>query len=178
MSTQRWINHLRVAAAAALCTVAGVALAGELKLAHFMSPQHPLHGGIMAPLAKQVEQATGGALKVRIYPAGELGKGPSQQYKRVLDHVADITFGIQGYTATQFPRTMIAALPGAAPTSVEATRRLWAVLDSQLAAEYQKVKVLGLWTNDLAVLVTKDKPIRTLADLKGMKVRAPDAIGG
>lgn len=74
MSTQRWINHLRVAAAAALCTVAGVALAGELKLAHFMSPQHPLHGGIMAPLAKQVEQATGGALKVRIYPAGELGR--------------------------------------------------------------------------------------------------------
>lgn len=156
---------------------AGAAQATELKLAHFMSPLHPMHAAVMAPFAQEVEKASGGALKVRIYPAGELGKGPDQQFKRVVERVADITFGIQGYTATLFPRTMVAALPGAAPSSEAATRKLWAILDPHLAPEYERVKVLGMWTNDLAVIISKGKPIRSLADLKGLKVRAPDAIG-
>ncbi|MGQ0546280.1 MAG: TRAP transporter substrate-binding protein [Betaproteobacteria bacterium] len=168
---------MRVAVVLALALAAAAAQATELKLAHFMSPQHPMHAAVMAPFAQQVEKASGGALKVRIYPAGELGKGPDQQFKRVVERVADITFGIQGYTATLFPRTMVAALPGAAPSSEAATRKLWAILDPHLAPEYSRVKVLGMWTNDLAVLISRGKPLRSLADLKGLKVRAPDAIG-
>lgn len=164
-------------AMAALLGATAIAQAGELKLAHFMSPKHSLHAGVFAPLGEELSKSSNGALTIRIYPAGELGKGPVQQYKRVIDHVADIGFGIQGYTATQFPRTMVAGLPGAASSNVDATRRMWAIYDQVLAPEYARVKVLGLWANDQAILISKDRPIRSRADLKGMKVRAPDAVG-
>ena len=171
---------LRVACAAAALSIglaAGGAVAKELKVAHFMSPKHPMHVRVMAPMVEALGKASGGKLTARIYPAGELGKGPVQQYKRALDGVADIVFGIPGYTSTAFPRTLLVALPGVTDGPVDATNMMWAAYDTYLNTEFQKVKMLSLWANDLAVLITKDKPVRSVADVKGMKVRAPDAIG-
>ncbi|MCZ6862245.1 MAG: hypothetical protein O7I42_18560, partial [Alphaproteobacteria bacterium] len=46
--------------------------AKELKLAHFMSPKHPMHRFVMVPMAKDLAAATNGKLTIRIYPAGAL----------------------------------------------------------------------------------------------------------
>jgi len=166
-----------MAVTTAIGLASGAASATELKLATFMSPKHPMDSRVMTPMAQELAKLSGGKLTVRIYPAGELGKGPKQQFKRAIDGVADITFGLPGYTSSQFPRSLLIALPGLTKGAEDATRRLWAVYDTDLAGEFTAVKVLALWTNGLAVLITRDKPIRSLADLKGMKIRAPDAVG-
>ncbi len=71
----------RFAIAAALTlAVSAAAAQTELKIAHFMSPKHPMHEHMLAPLVDELKQVSGGKLTARIYPVGELGKGP--QLKR------------------------------------------------------------------------------------------------
>lgn len=149
--------------------------AKELKLAHFMPPVHHLHRSMFVPLAKDLATATGGKLTIKIYSSGALGKGPVQQYKRVIQGVADIVFVIQAYTASIFPKTMIAGKAGLGSTGEEVTRRLWKVYHQHLADEYTKTKLLAIWGIYPAALMTRKTPIRTLADVKGMKIRISSA---
>lgn len=148
-------------------------LAVELRLSHFMSPKHPMDRFMMSPWSEEVAKLSQGSLKIRIYPGGELGKGPEEQFKRAVDRIADIAFGLQGYTSKQFPRTTLIELPAVGADAVEATNKLWDVFDKHLAVEYKRVKVLALWGNEGPILMTKDKPIRKIDDIQGIKIRVP-----
>ncbi len=156
---------------------AGPAAAVELKLAHFMSPKHPMDRFIMRPWTKEIAKASGGSLTVKIYPGGALGKGPVAQFKRAVDGIADITFGLQGFTSKLFPRTGLIELPGMAKTAEIAANKLWDAFP-KLASEYKRVKVLALWTNENQVLMTRKVPIRSVADMKGLKFRVPSKTQG
>lgn len=147
-------------------------IAGELKLAHFMSPKHPMDRFIMRPWSKDLAKASGGELTVRIYPGGALGKGPVAQFKRAVDGIADITFGLQGFTSNLVPRTGLIELPGMAKNAAVAADKLWDAF-SLLAPEYKRVKVLALWTNERQTIMTRNKPIRSVDDMKGLKFRVP-----
>lgn len=154
----------------------GAAEAKELRVAHFMSPKHPMHRFLMAPMAKRLGEVSGGKLTMKIYPAGALGKGPREQYNRAVDGIADVTFGLAGYTSPQFPRTLLAELPDFAATPVAATRKMWAAYPEHISPDFKDVKLLAMWVNDAAILMTREKPIRSMADLKGMKIRAPSKL--
>ena len=171
----------RLMVVAALCGLLVAAAtsvhAGELKLAHFTSPKHPMDRLVMRPWGAEVAKRSNGSLTVRIYPGGELGKGPQAQYKRAADGIADITFGLQGYTSSLFPRTLLVELPGIAPDAVAATKMLWKAVGS-IQAEYDRTKILALWVNDKAVIMTRNKAVRTLDDVKGMKIRTPSKLQG
>jgi len=161
-------------AAGALALSAPGALAEELSLAHFMSPKHPMHDKVLAPVADALAERTDGDLTIRIYPGGELGKGPVQQYDRALNRVADIAFGLHGYTSARFPRTLLVELPGVSDGPVDATEGLWRAKD-MLAADYEEVHLLGMWANDKAVLIMRDTPVRTPADIADKVIRVPSA---
>ena len=95
--------NIFIAVAVILVTYSGsggsTLFAKELKLAHFMPPVHHLQRIMFVPLAKNLAAATNGKLTIKIYPSGGLGKGPVQQYKRVVTGVTDIGFVFQAYTA-------------------------------------------------------------------------------
>lgn len=150
--------------------------ADELKLAHFMPPVHTLHQKVFQPLAEALAKETNGELTIRIYPAGALGKGPVQQYKRAVTGVADITFCLQNYTAGIFPRSLLITRPGLVASAEAGTRKLWEVYDTWLKTEYEAVKLLGLWAMSPTTLMTREKKVATLADIKGMKVRISSPI--
>jgi TRAP-type C4-dicarboxylate transport system substrate-binding protein len=150
--------------------------AKELKMAHFMSPKHPMHRALMVPMAKAFAKASGKST-IKIYVAGALGKGPREQYNRAIKGVADITFGLQGYTSPVFPRTLLAELPNNARTAAGLTRRMWRAR-KHLMPDYKDVHVLALWANDKSVIITTKKPIKTMADLKGLKIRTPSKLMG
>ena len=164
-------------AAAMLLGLGAAAGAAELKLAHFMSPKHPMDRFIMRPWSEEVAAKSGGSLKVRIYPGGALGKGPVAQYKRAVDGVADIAFGLPGFTSKLFPRVGVVELPGMAPTSSDATNAMWNAM-GELAPEFRRVKLLALWTNERQVLMTRKQPIRSVADMKDLKFRVPSKTQG
>ncbi len=148
----------------------------ELKMAHFLPPGHTLHQKVFLPLAEDLSKATNGELTIKIYSSGALGKGPVQQYKRVVEGVADITFCIHSYTATLFPRSLIVTQPDVERTAEEGTRKLWDIYDAYLKCEYKAIKVLGIWVMSPTSLITRSSPVRTIADMKGMKVRIGSPI--
>lgn len=174
-------SDFRTLAAATVVAAIGFgatpALSVELKLAHFMSPKHPMDQRIMTPWSKELDKLSGGKLKVRIYPGGALGKGPVAQFKRAVDGIADISFGLQGFTSNLFPRTGLIELPGMAENAAIAANKLWDAFP-QLAPEYERVKVLALWTNEDQIIMTKKKPVRSVDDIKGLKIRVPSKTQG
>lgn len=169
---------MRALVAGAFALTAAGAAAEELTMAHFMSPNHVMHTAVMAPLAERVAAETDGDLAITIHPAGELGAGPQQQYMRAVQGVADIAFGLQGYASSQFPKTMLVELPGLAEDPRQATEMLWRAFEPHLADEYVGTHVLGVWTNEPNVLMTRDRAVRSLDDLEGMKIRVPGAVMG
>lgn len=166
-----------IAAVAATVFAVGLqsAMAAELKVAHFMPSMHPMDQSVMSPLAEEISAATGGELTMRIFPSGELGKGPVQQYKRVVTGVADIVFGIPEYTPKQFGKTGVIHIPGLFADGTQATDAIWDNI-ALLEDEFSRVKLLGLWANNPSVLITREKAVRTLADMQGMKVRTPNPV--
>ncbi|MEM6498644.1 MAG: TRAP transporter substrate-binding protein [Pseudomonadota bacterium] len=148
---------------------AGPAAAEELTVATFVPPQHHSNTVLFAWFGEQLEERSGGSLTMQLFPAGQLGAGPVQQYKRAVEGVADITFGLTSYTPTLFPRTMLAIPPGAANSSAEATQRLLSVFDEHLAEEYEDVKVIALSTAaGIGIAATRD--LSTLDAMEGAKV--------
>ncbi len=153
------------------------AVAGELKLAHFASTKYHLHNQMFLPLAEKMKAATNGATTIRVYPGGELGKGPAKQYDRVVDGVADIVYGLPGYTAGQFKKTLLLELPGIVGKEVNKTDLAWKNIN-HVKREFRRAKLLGLWTTAEASLLMAKKKVSSMADLKGLKIRVPSRNSG
>ncbi len=60
-----------------LTAFTATAKAIELKISHFLPTKHVQHK-VLADWAKEIETATSGKLKIRIFPGGQLGKPPHQ----------------------------------------------------------------------------------------------------
>lgn len=164
------------ASAAAAALAPAPALSVELKFASFVGGRHVMNREVFAPWAERIAAMSKGALTVKMYYGGALGKGPAKQFKRAVDGVADLAWGLQGYTSKQFRRTTMVEMTEVGANPADATRRLWKVFDAHLAPEYARVKVIALWAADAPILHSKRKRIASVADLDGMKIRAPSQI--
>lgn len=145
------------------------ASAEELTVATFVPPQHHINSNLFNWFGKEIAKRSGGSLTMKLFPAGQLGAGPVQQYKRVVEGVADITFGVSAYTAAIFPKTMLIIPPGKSTTAKESTDRFWRVYDKHMASEYKNVKALGVFTV-AGSLIASTKNVSTMAGLKGTKL--------
>ncbi|MCE2523774.1 MAG: TRAP transporter substrate-binding protein [Rhodobacteraceae bacterium] len=162
---------------AAAVAVGTMVQADELKLAHFSSTKYHLHNEMFLPLAEQIAAATGNATTIRVYPGGELGAGPVKQYDRVLDGVADIVYALPGYTASQFKKTLLVELPGVVPGDADITAEIWEDI-AMLDEEFQRTKLLGIWTSAPGKLLMHEKKIESMSDLAGLKIRVPSKNTG
>lgn len=169
-------QKMRLALAAAMFAATSMASAAELKLADFQPPTHFVVKNVYDPFAAQIAEKTGGAVTVKVYMGGELGPGPAEQYSRAVDGVTDIAFGLPGYTASNFPKTLLTELPGVISADT-GTARMNANVE-MLSDEYKRVVLLGIWNNAPNIIFTANKPVRTLADLKGLKIRVPSRNAG
>ncbi|MBL4808352.1 MAG: TRAP transporter substrate-binding protein [Rhodobacteraceae bacterium] len=169
------ITKLLIATATA-ASLSVPAMAEELSFASFVGPLHTITASVIDVLAASVSDATGGDLTVRAYPGGELGAGPVEQYIRVVQGVADMSWGLQGYTSSQFPRTMLIELPGAMLDGAHGYDMLWDAYEGHLASEFPGTKPLALWVSEPNIMIMKDIVIRTPADLEGLKIRVAGAV--
>ena len=147
----------------------------ELKLHSFVPPTHVIWTNVLTPWTHEVARLSNNKLTVRLFPSMQLGGRPPELYRQTVQGITDITFTLPGYTSADFPMMALTELPGTATSADDGTRKLWANFDKFLAREYKDTKVLMLWNSDTASLMSKNKPIRTMEDLKGMKIRTPSA---
>lgn len=160
-------------AAVTLATIAG---AEDLKYANWASPMHTVVAAQVDPLAKALDEATGGATTLRAYNGGELGAGPADQFVRVLQGTADMGWGVHGYTSSQFPQSLVLELPGALPLDKPGYAALWRAFEGQLKSEYPRTEVIALWGSEPNILMMGSKEIRQPSDLAGLKIRVAGAI--
>ncbi|MEM6728789.1 MAG: TRAP transporter substrate-binding protein [Pseudomonadota bacterium] len=159
----------RGSAVALALLVAPAAHAEELSVATFVPPTHETVTGALAWFEKEITERSGGTLKMKLFPAGQLGAGPAQQYKRAVEGVADITFGIASVTPTLFPKTMLAVPPGKATTAIDSTERMWAIFDEYMADEWSDVKVLAIG-NPAGGMIVSTKDVSTIEGMQGAKI--------
>ena len=144
----------------------------ELRFAHFLPPVSVRHKAEFVPWAKMIEERTGGKVKITIYPAGSLLK-QHEIYDGVINNIAQIGFADIEQAWGRFPRTEVITLPMAPwDESIRtANHTIYRLFErGYLADDYKEVKMLGLIVASPQVLSSTKKPIRTLEDLKGMKI--------
>ncbi|QKV17293.1 TRAP transporter substrate-binding protein [Oricola thermophila] len=174
---EKLTSTIAVAGVAAAVTFSAAA-ADSLKFASWVPAAHTITEGVVDPLIKALEEGTGGATDIDYFTGGELGAGPLEQYVRVVQGVADMSWGLPGYTSSQFPKTMISELPGVKGDK-PGYELLWNAYDAGLLEkEFPGVKPLALWLSEPNVFIMKDHEIRTPEDVKGLKIRVSGTIAG
>ncbi len=143
----------------------------ELKLAHFWPATHPVELELVQPWAKEIERATQGRVKVTSY-SGETLLKANDVYDGVVKGIADIGISCFSYTRGRFPVCEVFELPGITYNSSKAASKVaWEGIKEINPKEVQDTKLLMVLTTGPGDLYTKF-PVRTLADLKGLEVRA------
>jgi TRAP-type transport system periplasmic protein len=148
-----------------------------LKLHHFLPPVSNAHAKLLQPWARKVEADSQGKIKIDIFPAMQLGGTPPQLFDQARDGVADIVWTLPGSTPGRFPSTEVFELPFIANRRGIVNAKAGAEFMPQLAEETKDVKLLCYWSHD-AGLIHTNKAIRTMDDLKGLKLRNPTRLAG
>jgi TRAP-type C4-dicarboxylate transport system substrate-binding protein len=178
-TTRRTFLKGTVAAAAASTLPAPAVLAQapiELKLASFVPPTHSIWDKVLMPWVKRVEEMSKGQLKIAGYPSMQLGGKAPELYRQMVQGIADIVFTLPGYTSADFPMMSLTELPGTATSAKEGTERIWKRLEEgYFAKELADAKVLMLWNADNAGILTRNRLVRKIEDVKGLRLRSPSA---
>ena len=130
------------------------------------------HGQCQAAMswAKEIETRTNGQVKIQVFPGGTLTK-PQQCYDGVVNGISDIGMSVFAYTRGRFPVMEALDLPLGYPSGLVATRTANEFYNKFQPEELKGVKVLYLHGHGPGLLHTK-KAVKSLADLKGMKIRS------
>jgi TRAP-type transport system periplasmic protein len=145
----------------------------ELKVSHFLPPNHTIQKALVM-WSDDLEKQSAGRLKLRIYPAGQLGGGPNRQFDAARNGVVDMAFSLHGATPGRYPVTELASLPFTAPSagnkSTVTSRRLSELAPDYLAKEHEGLRILWMAVTPPLMFHSKT-PIRTIADFKSKRIR-------
>jgi TRAP-type C4-dicarboxylate transport system substrate-binding protein len=92
---------------------------------------------------------------------------------QVRDGVTDLTITLPGYTAGRFPMMEVFELPFMTNSAESGARAAWDYLNKYALKEFAGTRILAIWVHDEGYVHTRDRQIKTLADFKGLKMRAP-----
>ena len=168
--------RLTLAAAAALALAIGPAVAQPqktytLKLASF-SPATSSIGLLFQQYEKELKAKSGGRLVLQLYNGSSMGPMP-RHFDLARTGVADIAYFQHGATPGRFPLTELIHLPYMVRDSEVGAKILMDLQHGPLGAEEKSVHIIWLSTSLPADVFHASKPIRTVADLKGQRLRAP-----
>lgn len=158
-----------------LALAASGANAATIKAAAFIPPTGVSVSKVLVPFFKTLEKETGGDLKIKGFWGGSLGRSPFKQYKLITDGVTDIGFVPTVYSSGQFPDNSIMELPYNIKSAAYGSITMWRMYKRGLLRGYDNVKVISTYITDYNAIHTR-KPLTSLADLKGMKIRSGGAI--
>ncbi len=119
--------------------------------------------------AKEIEKRTNGKVQITVFPGGTLTPA-DKCYDGVVKGISDIGFSVLAYTRGKFPLTEVSDLPLGMKTGLVASKVINDYYKKFKPKELDEVKVMYLHGHGPGIIHSK-KEIKTLEDLKGMKIR-------
>lgn len=145
-----------------------------IKFSHFLASNSNFHKGVAEPWCAAIEKDSGGKMKCQLYPALQLGGTPPQLADQVKNGVADVVWTSPSYSTGRFPRTEALELPFSLPPgSLAGTRAMWDYTQRHGMEDYKDFKLLAIFSGSNVVISTASKPVMSVDDLKGLKLRSP-----
>src|SRR5712691_8315145 len=165
----------RLAAAAAVTVAFSLSASAqdkfEVKVAEFVGPQHFMTKWLVQ-WGERLEKASNGRLVFKHFPGAQMAPAPAH-YDLARSGQADVSWFLHGGTRGRFPLTELISLPYMAGSAEIGTKTLndAGLRSKYLDAEHRGVHVLLLLTHQPGNVHTIKKPIRTIEDFKGLRIR-------
>jgi TRAP-type C4-dicarboxylate transport system substrate-binding protein len=141
----------------------------ELKLSHWVPPSHPLQKAI-EDWAADIEKASNGTIKSKIYPSQQLGKA-FDHYDMARDGIVDFAYVNPGYQPGRFPIIAAGELPFLVGQAKGGNRAIDAWYRKYAASEMKDVHYCFSFVLDPVAWHSINKKIMVPADIQGMKIR-------
>ncbi|MCX8023233.1 MAG: TRAP transporter substrate-binding protein [Syntrophorhabdaceae bacterium] len=156
------------------CSYTFAAEAIKLKFANFFPPTHR-NSIIMDKFCKELTKRSNGKMEITHYGGGTLLTAPKVA-TGVASGIADFGLSHVGYSRGRFPVMEIMELPLGFPSSWVATHAVNDFYNKFKPREWDTYHTLMFSTSPPNVVQTLNKPVKTLEDLKGLKVRGTGRI--
>ena len=144
-----------------------------LKVHHFWPPGAMPPSTLLVPWCEKIAKDSNNRLKCQIFPAMQLGGTPPQLIDQAKDGVADIVWTLPGYTAGRFPIMEVFELPFMSASAEATSQAAWDYYTKYAQKEFPGLKILVVNVHDNGYVHGREKQIKTMADFKGLKFRAP-----
>ncbi|MGE4014536.1 MAG: TRAP transporter substrate-binding protein, partial [Alphaproteobacteria bacterium] len=145
-----------------------------IRLETYAGPRHAMNTNGWPQWVKQVEAVSDGQIKIEMsYPPID----PRALYDRVRNGITDMAWITHGYTTGRFVLPEIVELPNVDGDGATMSRALWHVHAKYFAKldEYKGVHVMTVFTHGPGMIHSR-KPIASLKDFEGMKVRTGGGV--
>lgn len=142
-----------------------------IKLAHVLDPGHPVHRGMLY-MAEKLSEKSGGRMRVDIYPSGQLGQERDLIELLQIGSLAMTKVSTAALEAF-VPEMKIFGLPYVFRDDEHRWKVLNGEIGKRLLLAGEKFFLRGMCYYDAGSrsFYTKDVPIHSPADLKGLKIR-------
>lgn len=147
-----------------------------LKLHQFLPAQANVPKLVLDVWADNVEESSGGRIKVERYASMALGGKPPELMDQAIDGIADVVWTVVGYTPGRYPSTEVFELPFMVSDARAASYAYWKMFEKHMKdGEFADVKILGTWVHGPGMFHT-NKPVSVPSDLEGMKIRGGSVL--
>ena len=143
-----------------------------LKLHHFLNTSSIQHAKMLRGWCDDIARDSGNRLQCQIFPSMQLGGTPAQLYDQARTGVADVIWTLPGYTAGRFPKMEVFELPFMMSSTEATSAAVWDYAEKHGKDEFRGVKLLATHVHGPGSIFTADRPVKTMADWKNLKLRA------
>ncbi len=145
-----------------------------LRISHYLPPGHGFQTDFLGPWAEDLKARSGGRIAYEIFPGPSAFGDAARQADQVRAGVVDVALGLAGIPRGRFPATSVIELPFLVEHADSGSKALWALhKEGALGGEYDDFHVLALYVHNGGLFHTRAKPVESLADLRGLRMRSP-----
>jgi TRAP-type C4-dicarboxylate transport system substrate-binding protein len=142
----------------------------KLKAANYLPVTHPM-SVLTAWFCDEVKKRTNGRVEITYYPGGTL-LNPVKMYDGVVTGIADMGVSHISYTRGRFPVMEVFEQPHGFPSGWVASQVTQDFYNKFKPKAWNEVEVLYINTSGPLIVELVNKPVKTLEELKGLKIRA------
>lgn len=129
---------------------------------------------VWIPMLEELKKRSDGRITYTMYAGGALGKGP-EHFDIVRKGLSDMGYFTATWTPGRFPLSDVLSLAAWVDGKDVATKIGNKMNEKLLHKEFKDVKVIEL-NGCIQSFIWTTKPVKSLEDLKGMKIRSPGGM--